>query len=143
VVDFNMIPSLTCVGKSEVPMPQGRVDTRSSAITIAPNVQKIAKRLLISAKAIADNMPQGFVSVSPMHILLHLFLAEESANYLTLAKLEVATGGASAVIDRWISALRDAALVERCGEFIALAPFGHQRVTEMLNELYDAQLALD
>lgn len=124
-------------------MPQVRGDARSNAIIVAPNDQKIAKRLLISAKVITDNMPQGFVSVSPMHILLHLFLAEESANYLTLTKLEVATGGTAAVIDRWINALRDAALVERCGEFIVLAPFGHQRVTEMLNELYDAQLALD
>jgi hypothetical protein len=124
-------------------MPQVRGDTRSSAITIAPDAQKIAKRLLISAKVIADNMPQGFASVSPMHILLHLFLAEESVNYLTVAKIANATRGASAVIDRWVNALRDAALVERCGEFIALAPFGHQQVTEMLNELYDAQLALD
>jgi hypothetical protein len=26
---------------------------------------------------------------------------------------------------------------------VALDPFGQQRVTDMLNELYDAQLALD
>jgi hypothetical protein len=105
-------------------MGQVRGYARSNAFVVAPNDHKIAKRMLISAKVVAENMPQGFMSVSPMHILLHLFVAEESANCLTLSELEVATGGASAVIDRWINALRDAALVERSADFVALAPSG-------------------
>ena len=111
----------------------------SVRIVSTTTTTKLAERMRVAAKVIAEALPPGFNAAAPTDILLALFVAEEDAHY----PAETEVGGPPATTERWLAALAQAGLIERHDGLVALSKIGHETVQTMLERLFEAQRRLD
>ncbi|RZL29392.1 MAG: hypothetical protein EOP64_01260 [Sphingomonas sp.] len=105
---------------------------------ITPIVRR-AEQMLAASRVIAQGMPPGFSSPSPVNFLLELFVAEETGRCLSIVELGRKDGFSRRVVDRWIDALADEGFVEISGQALGLTNHGYDIVTTMLTRLSDAE----
>ena len=105
---------------------------------ITPIVRR-AEHMLAASRVIAQGMPPGFSSPSPVNFLLELFVAEETGRCLSIGELGRSDGFSKRVVDRWIDALADEGFVEISGQALGLTNQGYDVVTTMLTRLSDAE----
>jgi hypothetical protein len=113
---------------------------RNVAVT---TTTKLAERILATAQVIRSRMPPGFTAVSPINILLEMYLAEEGASYLAGDELRCAAGTSPAVVRRWMLALEQQGLVEARQGLFALSSTGYETVVATLEEVFAVQRTLD
>ncbi len=118
--------------------PDGAV--RNVAVT---TTVKIAERILASARVVEAKMPTGFVSFSPLNILLELYLAEEQANYLSVDTLRHRAIASETTLRRWISALELEGLIDQKEGLLALTHQGYTLVVDTLEGIFNVQRELD
>lgn len=88
-------------------------------------------------------MPPGFYAPTALDALLILYVAEDDAQYLKLAELDVPGATSRSVIQRWVAALVTQGLIERRDELLALSERGHGLVTSIIEGIYAVQRELD
>jgi hypothetical protein len=109
----------------------------------ATPIVRRAEQMLDASRAIAQGMPPGFSSPSPVNFLLELFVAEETGRCLSVGELGRNDGISKRVVDRWIDALADEGFVEMSGQAVGLTNQGYGVVTTMLTRLFDAKSLSD
>lgn len=122
----------------ELTVTDGSVRVVSTTTTV-----KLAERILAGSRVAKDNMPEGFHTGTALNLLLEMYVAEESAQYLRLPELGVVDGMHPRVTERWIAALVEEGLVSVRIDHAALTSDGHGMVTRLLQELFAAQRTLD
>lgn len=104
---------------------------------------KLAERVLASARVVEAQMPFGFVSFSPLYLLLELYLAEEQANYLTIDGVRQRGPASASTLKRWVSAIEGEGLIEQNAGLLALTQKGYTLVVDTLEGIFDVQRELD
>lgn len=122
---------------------QSDTSSHSSQSDVTAKIVKLAERMLIASRVVANGMPAGFSPSSPINFLLELFLAEEGGQYLSIDDVGKNDQMSKCVAERWIAALIAEGFVERSGQAIGLTDRGFQVVTSMLTRLFESQRLLD
>jgi hypothetical protein len=126
--------------------PQGEMMARQSDSSGQPSrpydttpIVRRAEQMLAASRVIAQGMPPGFSSPSPVNFLLELFVAEETGRCLSIGELGRNNSFSRRVVDRWIDALTDEGFVEISGQAVGLTKQGYDVITSMLTRLSDTK----
>ena len=114
------------------------------ARTIGPTtVAKLASRMIAAQRVVSASLPAGFISPTPVVILLQLLVAEDEGEWATLEATESASSDTPSVTRRWTAALKAAGLIEQREGLLGLTAHGYETTVAMLENIYAAQRKLD
>lgn len=105
--------------------------------------RKLAACILATAAIVDSKFPMGLATVSPLHVLLELYLAEAKAVSLTADAIRHSGVSTLPTLHRWLSAIAAEGLIERNDGLLALTVQGHQLVDDTLEAFLAVQNAPD
>ena len=116
--------------------PGGRVEDTAA-------LAKIAERIVAAYDVVDTSLPSGLAAISPLNILLQIYIAEGHALYLTAGGLCRPADTSVFTVEKWLDVLEAEGLIDQKNGLIALTQMGYETVVKTLSDIEERQRSLD